>query len=164
VRAGGALRPPALAYANPAAALYRVRSWLFWLATLGVCAAIYGMVTETLRVTDDPLTMLVALGLVVAGTVHAEMGRRRFPSRLWELPEGLVIETPGLLRPVRRFVPRERAGLAHVSAADPRSAARGLVAVRLPGERHPYLFDPRRGAIPFGAARAEGREDPRRRR
>jgi hypothetical protein len=155
------LRPPALAYRNPAAWSYRFRSWLFWLITFGVCAAIVGMVTDTLRVTDDPLTMLVAFVLVVAGTVHAEMGRRRFPERLWQLPDGLVIETPGLFRPVRRFVPTERAGLAYVSAADPRSTARGLVAVRLPGERFPYLFDPRRGVIPFGETRAEVRQGSR---
>lgn len=158
----GALRPPALAYHNPSAWTYRLRSWLFLLATLGVGAAIAGMVTDTLRVTDGPLTMFVTFALVVAGTVHAEMGRRRFPERLWEVPDGLVIETPGLLRPARRFVPTARAALAHVSPADPRGLSRGMIAVRMPGEPLPYLFDPRRGAIPFGSARAETRRKPRR--
>jgi hypothetical protein len=160
--AAGRLRPPSLLYRNPAALTYRFRSWIFWIVLLAVTAGIIGMVSDRLRVTDDPLTMLIAFGLVAAGTVHAELGRARFPVRLWELPDGLVIETLGLFRPVQRFVPRERAALAYLTSADPRSNARGLVEVRMPGERFAYRFDPRRGEIPFGAAHV--RPDKRRRR
>jgi hypothetical protein len=152
------IRPPLLVHEGTRGRDLRRRSWILWLAVAGTLCASVAMILEIIPGADDTLTMAIAMLLVTGGAVMADRTRRRIIVRAWQVEDGVLIETTGLLRPARRFFPQERARLARVGPADPRGSFRGMVEVRMPGELGSYLYEPQGGLIPFGD------EKPRRRR
>ncbi|HEV7455564.1 MAG TPA: hypothetical protein VGN96_02210 [Roseococcus sp.] len=93
-----------------------------------MATALYASLNEVVPGGDSPGILFLAQIFLVVVAILVNRRRAVTIARIWRVPEGLIFETQGLVRPLRRYAAQAELGRIHVYPPD----TYGRMRLRLP--------------------------------